>query len=76
MTDGRFRVRDGVVDVVDQMRRLPPRFEWTSLSDDNKFRALYEAIILLEEQCQQSYGTLYDRIKELEQAMARIQEGE
>jgi hypothetical protein len=61
--------------VVDQMRRLPPRFEWASLSDDRKFRALYEAIILLEEQSQQIYGALLDRIKDLEQAMTRIQEG-
>jgi hypothetical protein len=75
MTDGQFRIRDGVVGVVEQIRRLPSRYEWRSLSDDHKFRALYEAISLLEEQSQTIYGALHERIRELEQAMARVQEG-
>jgi hypothetical protein len=60
--------------VVEQMRRLPSRYEWGSLSDDLKFRALYEAITLHEEQSQQIHGTLLGRIEELERQIALIQD--
>jgi hypothetical protein len=47
-------------------RNLPPRYEWRSLSDDDKFRALYEAISGLDDLVRDIYSDFRSRFEDLE----------